>query len=173
MKEMEIKTWYFLTFPDDNAVHMIKSGVTFERLYEKMKQGVEFGEILGENDSVLRERVFDKLAQLYSVRYVDIYQTWLQQKAFEIFPQSETPPTPPTPPKQTIWVGVIPEIFGYGISVVEVSEKACMKALKKEYKKWKMERPDPTTKFKTSFEAWGGRVIEVEIGKCYYDNFGE
>jgi ribosomal protein S5 len=75
--------------------------------------------------------------------------------------------------KRTVWVGVIPGIFGYGISVAEESEEACMKALNRAYREWKKGYPDPTTNFKTSFEYWGGRVTEVELGKNYFDNFGE
>lgn len=74
--------------------------------------------------------------------------------------------------KKTIWIGVIPGIFGYGISVAEESKEACMKALKKCYQEWKEDYPDPTTNFKTSFENWGGRIEEIELGKGYYDNFG-
>ena len=36
--------------------------------------------------------------------------------------------------KKTVFIGVIPDIFGYGISVVEETQDACMKALKKAYK---------------------------------------
>ena len=75
--------------------------------------------------------------------------------------------------KRTIFIGVIPGIFGYGINVVEESEEACMKALRREYKEWKKGYPDPTTNFNTSFENWGGRVTEVELGKGYFDDFGE
>lgn len=73
--------------------------------------------------------------------------------------------------KRTIWVGVIPEIFGYGINVVEESEEACKKALKRAYQEWKKHRPDPRTNFKTSFDNFGGFIKEVELGKKYYDNF--
>ena len=75
--------------------------------------------------------------------------------------------------KQTIWIGIIPDIFGYGISVAGNSEAECMTALRASYKKWKKGYPDPSTNFKTSFENWGGRVSEVELGKSYFDNFGE
>jgi len=76
--------------------------------------------------------------------------------------------------KKTIWIGVIPDIFGYGISVAEESEEACMKALKRAYREWKTGcYGNQATNFKDSFENWGGRVKEVELGKKYFDNFSE
>jgi len=74
------------------------------------------------------------------------------------------------------WVGVVPDIFGYGMSVLAPSKEAAMKALRAEYKRWKKQlgkHADPTTTFDRSFEEFGGRVAKVEVGKVYYDNFGE
>jgi len=84
---------------------------------------------------------------------------------------------------KTIWVGIIPDIFGYGISVAEESEEKCLKALKKIYRDWVKGEPDTygimrhengkaMTRFEKAMEHWGGRVEEIELGKCYYDNFG-
>jgi len=72
---------------------------------------------------------------------------------------------------KTVWIGIIPEIFGYGISVVELSEESCYKALKKEYREWKKLQPDSSTNFDDSFEYYGGSVKEVQLGKCYYEDF--
>jgi hypothetical protein len=73
---------------------------------------------------------------------------------------------------KTIWVGVIPGIFGYGISVASDSEANAMGALRLAYAEWKAGRPDPDTNFESSFDSWGGQVFEVELNKSYYDNFG-
>jgi hypothetical protein len=70
-----------------------------------------------------------------------------------------------------IYVGIIPDIFGYGISVASDSEAGAMEALRKAYADWKEANPDSTTSFKTSFEYWGGRVTKVELNKAYHDNF--
>jgi hypothetical protein len=74
--------------------------------------------------------------------------------------------------KKTIFIGVIPGIFGYGISVAGESKEDCMKALKKCYAEWKKGYPNEDTNFKGSFEDWGGRVEEIELGKGYFDDFG-
>lgn len=77
-----------------------------------------------------------------------------------------------TPRRKFIFIGVIPGIFGYGISVVGESKEDCMKALKKCYAEWKKGYPDSSTNFKGSFEDWGGRVDKIELGKGYFDDFG-
>lgn len=72
---------------------------------------------------------------------------------------------------KTLWVGIIPEIFGYGINVVAETREGAMTALREAYDEWKVARPDPTTNFDKSFDYWGGYVTEVELGKGYYDGF--
>lgn len=84
---------------------------------------------------------------------------------------------------KTIWVGIIPDIFGYGISVADVSEEKCLKALKKAYGKWTKGEPDTygimrhengkaMTRFEKAMENWGGRVEEINLGEAYCDGFG-
>lgn len=72
--------------------------------------------------------------------------------------------------KETIWIGIIPGIWGVGLAVAEKSEKACMTALKRTFlenrKYWLS-----TTPFQKAYEDWGGSVSEVEIGKGYGDDF--
>jgi hypothetical protein len=85
--------------------------------------------------------------------------------------------------KKTIWIGVIPDIFGYGMSVAAESEAECLKALKKDYAKSSKgtfdeyedvcdENGKKLTRFEKAMENWGGRIEEVELGKVYWDNFG-
>lgn len=70
-----------------------------------------------------------------------------------------------------IWIGVIPDIFGYGIAVASMTEAGAMKTLRKAYLQCKKHRPNPETNFKQAFEDWGGYVIEAELDKGYGDNF--
>jgi len=70
-----------------------------------------------------------------------------------------------------IWMGIIPGIFGYGISVASETEQGVMKALRKAYAEWKVARPNQETNFESSFEEWGGHVFEVELNKSYFDSF--
>jgi hypothetical protein len=71
----------------------------------------------------------------------------------------------------TIWLGIIPGIFGYGISVAETSKAKAMTALRKAYDEYKEANPNPNTDFETSFEYWGGSVSKIELGRSYFDGF--
>jgi hypothetical protein len=71
-----------------------------------------------------------------------------------------------------IWIGIIPDIFGYGITVASMTEEGAMKALRKAYREWKVHRPNPETNFKLAMENWGGRIEKIELDKTYSDNFG-
>lgn len=72
---------------------------------------------------------------------------------------------------KTIFVGVIPDIFGYGINVASDTRDGAFTALREAYDDWKKARPDPNTTFNRSFAYYGGYVIEVELGKGYHDGF--
>jgi hypothetical protein len=75
----------------------------------------------------------------------------------------------PTP--KAIWIGMIPDIFGYGINVASDSKANAMAALRKAYDDHKKHNPNPNTNFDDSFEYWGGSVIKVTLNKPYSDNF--
>jgi hypothetical protein len=70
-----------------------------------------------------------------------------------------------------IWVGIIPGIFGYGISVAAKTKAGAMTALREAYADWKIARPDSSTNFETSFENWGGYVQRINLGESYQDGF--
>lgn len=87
---------------------------------------------------------------------------------------------------KTIWIGTVEGIFGYGISVIDESEKGCLKAIKKSYTEQSESRghydtyeekfhPNgkPYTRFEKAMEYWGMHIREIEIGKTYFDNFNE
>jgi hypothetical protein len=73
--------------------------------------------------------------------------------------------------KRTLFVGQIPNAFGYGLMVAEDSEQSCIKALKNSYDKWKRIYNFKKS-FKEAFEYFGGSIQEIELGKVYYDGFG-
>jgi hypothetical protein len=85
-------------------------------------------------------------------------------------------PTPKAKAKSSksneVWVGQIPSIFGYGIMVVESSEAECKKSLKKHYlackKSWGFDKT-----FADAMDWFDGRITKIEMGKMYYDDFGE
>jgi hypothetical protein len=70
--------------------------------------------------------------------------------------------------KLIIWCGLIPDIYGYGITVFETTEDLAKKSLKKHFHVAKKAN-DGEYSFPKAMEWFGGRVFEVEMDKCYDD----
>lgn len=74
----KIKTWYNTTYNDDLGQE-IKDDVTFYGLFETLDRHKDVYEYLGENiDGIVRERIFEKLAEIMEVDYNYIYEQWLE-----------------------------------------------------------------------------------------------
>jgi len=74
--------------------------------------------------------------------------------------------------KPEIWCGVIPGIYGYGITVFETSEELVKKSLKKHFLAFKKSYGGEFS-FPKAFDYFGGRIQKIEMDKMYYDNVGE
>ena len=75
----KIRDWYTAKFPTDELGPEIKD-ITFAGLVESMNRGEDVYEILGVEDSIVRERIFDKAAKILQVDYDVIYYKWLYGK---------------------------------------------------------------------------------------------
>jgi len=71
---MNIKNYYIKAFPSDNLGEEINANATFNGLFENITEPYSY---IGVYDSIVRERVFDKLANLKGVPYSDIYNLWI------------------------------------------------------------------------------------------------
>ena len=71
---MNIKTYYLSAFPSDNLGEEINANATFDGLFNNITEPYSY---IGVDDSVVRERVFDKLATIKGVPYNDIWNAWL------------------------------------------------------------------------------------------------
>ena len=69
--------WYRETYPSDELGREIKTTATFYGLFDALENYQDVYEYLGVNDSVVRERCFQKLAHLIGERYDYIYDQWL------------------------------------------------------------------------------------------------
>lgn len=75
---MNIKEWYIKTFPNDELGCEINEDATFEDLFYVLDRKRDVYEFLGDNiDSIIRERVFNKLAEIMGVDYNEVYEQWL------------------------------------------------------------------------------------------------
>lgn len=76
-KRTNVKKWYTKTYPKDDLGQEIRESINFWSLWSLMSQGYDIYNILGVGDSMIRERVFEKLSEILEIDYNVIYQKWL------------------------------------------------------------------------------------------------
>lgn len=76
--QTNIKQWYEQAYStDDWGISNLNPGITFQDLYICLLQKADVYAFLGAGDSLVRERVFEKLAELMDVDYSVIYNQWM------------------------------------------------------------------------------------------------
>jgi hypothetical protein len=75
--ELEIKKWYLENYANDELGEELKDNITFNDLFYALDRYENIYELLGSADSIIRERVFQKLAELMQVDYDYIYNQWM------------------------------------------------------------------------------------------------
>ena len=83
---VKIKNWYKKKYPKDELGEGLNNTNTFKDLENALNKGGDVYKVMGEDDSVIRERLFQQLAKVKGVEYEDIYQKWLWADTIEIFP---------------------------------------------------------------------------------------
>ena len=76
-KDTSIKDWYIRAYPTDELGEEMNEKITFEDLFFVLDNGKSVYDNLGVFDSIIRERVFSKLAEIMQVNYDYIYNQWL------------------------------------------------------------------------------------------------
>ena len=74
-KDTNVKNWYVKTYPDDGMGHDIDENITFKDLYFDLPN---FYNNVAAEDTVIRERIFEKLAEITETSYNKIYNKWIQ-----------------------------------------------------------------------------------------------
>lgn len=74
----KIKEWYMNEFPADSLGSELKDNVTFYNMFECMDNYNDIYELIGVEDSIVRERCFVKLAEIMGVDYDYINEQWLR-----------------------------------------------------------------------------------------------
>jgi hypothetical protein len=77
-KNIKIKDFYVNEFPTDDMGEDINPNATFHGLYRVLNGQGDVYEYMGVSDSLVRERVFEKLANIKDVDYNEIYNLWLK-----------------------------------------------------------------------------------------------
>lgn len=79
-KNTRIKDWYIKEYSTDELGVEINNEITFEDLFNVLDTYKDVYEALGVWDSIVRERVFDRLAKIMNVDYDYIYEQWLRSE---------------------------------------------------------------------------------------------
>ena len=79
--ETDIKEWYIETYPTDELGHYLNEGISFFNLFGFLAvcKAENLYSYIGEADSVIRERLFAKLAKIMRVPYDEVYKMWVGQ----------------------------------------------------------------------------------------------
>lgn len=81
--DISVREWYVKTFPNDSIGQEIDPSVMFNDLQKALDEGADVYKLIGVGDSIVRERLFDKLADLTGVAYDDIYEKWVNSEVIE------------------------------------------------------------------------------------------
>ena len=78
IKVMKIKEFYLENYPSDELGVEINENATFVGLLHILHTKRDVYDFLAVHDSVVRERVFQELANQLRLSYTTIYNLWLQ-----------------------------------------------------------------------------------------------
>ena len=74
----KVKDWYALEHPSDELGAEIED-ITFYDVADSLNKGLDIYEVLGVADSIVRERVFGRTAEILQVDYDVIFKKWLYE----------------------------------------------------------------------------------------------
>jgi hypothetical protein len=72
-----IKEFYLSNYPTDELGNEIRTKATFIGLFEVLDTYKDVYNYIGVHDSIIRERIFEKLANEMGTDYNEIYNQWL------------------------------------------------------------------------------------------------
>ena len=75
---MNIKEFYLETYPTDDLGLELNETPTFPGLLNQLIVGGDVYNYIGVGDSIIRERLFEKLAESMEVSYDYVYNLWLK-----------------------------------------------------------------------------------------------
>lgn len=75
---INLKDWYTSEYPDDELGYELNDDVDLRRCFSSLgKDHPDIYDVMGVGDSLIRERVFAKIADVLGVDYDVIYRKWL------------------------------------------------------------------------------------------------
>ena len=82
--DVKLKDWYIENYPTDELGESINDVNTFEDLWNGILNNIKVYHIIGVGDTLLRERLFQHLAEIKGVDYSYVYDKWLGKEDVEI-----------------------------------------------------------------------------------------
>lgn len=79
LRNINVNEDYVTDFPTDDLGKKINKDLNFLDLFNGMLEGKDIYDMLNVSDSLIRERVFERLAYLMGIDYQIIYYLWLNE----------------------------------------------------------------------------------------------
>lgn len=72
-----VKEWYLKNYSNDDLGQEIDENITFYDIFYTLDRRKDVYNTIGVDDSIIRERIFEKLADVMQCDYNYIYEQWL------------------------------------------------------------------------------------------------
>ena len=82
---MKIKEFYLENYPSDDLGYELNETPTFAGLLNQLIVGGHVYRYIGVGDAIIRERLFEKLAEELEVSYDYVYNLWVKNKSEKIW----------------------------------------------------------------------------------------
>lgn len=74
-----VANWYTKQYPKDPDGGDINKNINFIDVLSALNKGEDIYNIIGISDSIMRERIFEKLSKMTKLPYDTIYEMWLKK----------------------------------------------------------------------------------------------
>ena len=78
MQNINVKNWYVETYPTDELGLDIDPNIEFTNVLNALDNYSDIYDLIGISDSIIRERLFQKLSEITGKTYTEIYDKWLE-----------------------------------------------------------------------------------------------
>ena len=75
---MNIREFYIKAYPTDELGLELSTTATLAGMFARLIEGKDIYEYIGVSDSLIRERLFEKIAEEWNVSYDLVYKLWLK-----------------------------------------------------------------------------------------------
>lgn len=75
---MNIREFYIKAYPTDELGLELNPSATLVGMFAGLIEGKDIYEYIGVSDSLIRERLFEKIAEEWNVSYDLVYKLWLK-----------------------------------------------------------------------------------------------